>query len=82
MTADQIEAYFTAALARETRGLDPNNRPALKNRRQPHLTGQLSKFGVGALQSFSFLGTELKVISKVRSLAIYVTQEFAIRLTE
>ena len=64
MTLLQLEHYFTSALNRETRGLDPKSKP-VHNPRSPHLTGTLSKFGVGALQSFSYLGHKLHVITKV-----------------
>eukprot|EP00624_Nannochloropsis_granulata_P006891 evm.model.NODE_5343_length_5450_cov_21.959082.2 len=63
MTTKQLEAYFTAALGRETRGLEPKGKGEATARRA-HLAGNLSKFGVGALQSFAYLGTQLKVITK------------------
>ena len=68
MTTKQLEAYFTAALGRETRGLDPKGGGKLSEAaaRMAHLAGNLSKFGVGALQSFAYLGTQLKVITKDR----------------
>ncbi|GAB5033194.1 structural maintenance of chromosomes flexible hinge domain-containing protein 1-like [Nannochloropsis oceanica] len=63
MTTKQLEAYFTAALGRETRGLEPKGKGEA-TARMAHLAGNLSKFGVGALQSFAYLGTQLKVITK------------------
>ena len=67
MTTRQLEAYFTAALGRETRGLKPQQSALLPGAAATqHLAGHLSKFGVGALQSFAYLGTQLKVITKVR----------------
>ncbi|TFJ86792.1 hypothetical protein NSK_001880 [Nannochloropsis salina CCMP1776] len=75
MNTTQLEAYFTAALGRETRGLRPEERSEV-NPCMAHMAGNLSKFGVGALQSFAFLGTQLKVITKdkaegkIRSYAI------------
>jgi HSP90 family molecular chaperone len=64
MTTRQLEAYFTAALGRETRGLRPQASAASGSSAAQHLAGHLSKFGVGALQSFAYLGTQLKVITK------------------
>lgn len=61
MGLKELQAYFTCNLDRKRRGLQPQEDSTM----HPHLRSSLSKFGVGALQSFAFLGTELKVVSKV-----------------